>query len=70
MFVRITNIENRDAFPAKRLLEEYRDQGLVEQRFAFIKGPKFIDGLYLHTPRRQAGPCVRDRHGLPGLQRV
>ncbi len=52
LFVLITNLEDREAFSAKRLLEEYRDQGLVEQRFAFIKDPKFVDGLYLHTPRR------------------
>lgn len=52
MFVLITNLEDTEAFNAKRLLAEYHDQGLVEQRFAFIKNPKFVDGLYLHTPRR------------------
>lgn len=52
LFVLITNLEDREAFPARRLLEEYRDQSTVEQRFAFLKDPVFIDGLYLHTPRR------------------
>jgi transposase len=52
MFVLISNLEDRKAFSAQRLLEEYRDQGVVEHRFAFIKDPKFVDGLYLHTPRR------------------
>ncbi len=27
-------------------------QLVVQQRFAFLKDPVFIDGLYLHTPRR------------------
>lgn len=51
VFVLITNLDEQ-AFPARRLLEEYRDQGAVEQRFAFLKDPVFIDGLFLHTPRR------------------
>jgi transposase len=52
LFVLITNLDAQDDFPARRLLEEYRDQGAVEQRFAFLKDPAFIDGLFLHTPRR------------------
>lgn len=52
LFVLITSLQDHAAFPARRLLEEYRDQGAVEQRFAFLKDPVFIDGLYLHTPRR------------------
>ncbi|HQT95525.1 MAG TPA: IS1634 family transposase, partial [Thermoanaerobaculaceae bacterium] len=50
-FVLITNLDP-EAFPARRLLEEYRDQAAVEQRFRFVKDPMFIDALYLHTPRR------------------
>lgn len=52
LFVLITNLEDQESFPARRLLEEYRDQSAVEQRFAFLKDPVFIDGLFLHTPRR------------------
>ena len=50
-FVLITNLDPQ-SFPARRLLEEYRDQSAVEQRFRFIKDPMFIDAIYLHTPRR------------------
>lgn len=50
-FVLITNL-SPEAFPAQRLLEEYRNQVAVEQRFRFVKDPMFIDALYLHTPRR------------------
>ena len=52
LLVLITNLRNEQDYPARRLLEEYRDQGAVEQRFAFLKDPAFIDGLFLHTPRR------------------
>ena len=51
LFVLITNLDQQ-AFSAKSLLEEYRDQGLVEQRFAFMKNPAFVDGFYLHTAKR------------------
>ena len=67
LFVLITNLDEQ-AFPARRLLEEYRDQGAVEQRFAFLKDPVFVDGLFLHTPRRieaLAGLCLC--HRLPPL---
>ena len=52
LFVLITNLEDRTAFSARRLLEEYRDQGTVERCFSFIKDPKVVDGIFLHTPRR------------------
>jgi transposase len=50
-FVLITNLDAEE-FPARRLLEEYRNQTAVEQRFRFLKDPLFVDALYLHTPRR------------------
>ena len=52
LLVLITNLNDQTAFPARRLLEEYRDQGAVERKFAFLKDPAFVDGLFLHTPRR------------------
>lgn len=48
----MTNLSDRTEFPARRLLEEYRDQSSVEQRFAFLKDPVFVDGIFLHTPSR------------------
>jgi transposase len=51
LFVLITDLDRND-YPARRLLEEYRDQGSVEQRFAFLKDPCFVDGIFLKTPRR------------------
>lgn len=52
LFVLMTNLSDRTEFPARRLLEEYRDQSSVEQRFAFLKDPVFVDGIFLHTPSR------------------
>lgn len=51
MFVLITDLD-RNAYPAARLLQEYRDQRSVEQRFAFLKDPCFIDAIFLKTPAR------------------
>lgn len=51
MFVLITDLD-RNEYPAARLLQEYRDQGSVEQRFAFLKDPCFVDGIFLKTPAR------------------
>lgn len=51
-FVLITNEWDRESYPARRLLLEYKEQTAVEQRFQFIKNPLFIPGVYLHTPRR------------------
>ena len=52
LFVLISNLHDHTEFPARRLLEEYRDQSAVEQRFAFLKDPVFTDGIFLHTPSR------------------
>jgi transposase len=51
-FVLLTNELDAKAYPAERLLREYRDQVAVEQRFHFLKDPVFVSGVYLHTPRR------------------
>jgi transposase len=69
LFVLITNLQHRDAFPARRLLEEYRDQSAVEQRFAFLKDPVFIENVYLHTPRRTA-PAKSRREERGGASEV
>lgn len=51
LFVLITDLDPEE-YPAARLLQEYRDQGSVEQRFAFLKDPCFVDGIFLKTPSR------------------
>jgi len=51
-FVLVTNLEDREAWSARRVLEEYRAQGLVEQKFRFVKDPRYVPGVWLHTPRR------------------
>lgn len=50
-FVLITS-ESADAYPVARLLQQYRGQQAVEQRFRFLKDPLFVEALYLHTPSR------------------
>lgn len=50
-FVLITNL-GADAFPAERLLQEYKAQTSLEQRFHFVHDPLFVDAFLLHKPER------------------
>ncbi len=49
-FVLITNIFK--GFSAYELLQEYKQQTVVENRFRFIKHPQYIGPLWLQMPRR------------------
>jgi len=52
-FVLVTNQLDRETWPAERLLEVYKNQGVVERGFRFLKSPKFLsDRLFIKTPRR------------------
>ncbi|AEJ38307.1 IS4 family transposase [Sulfobacillus acidophilus TPY] len=50
-FVLITNLAAED-FDARRLLEEYKGQTVIEQRFHFLKDPAFVDALFVQKPER------------------
>ncbi|SMC03499.1 Transposase [Sulfobacillus thermosulfidooxidans DSM 9293] len=50
-FVLITNLPSTP-FDARRLLEEYKGQTVIEQRFRFLKDPTFVDALYVQKPER------------------
>lgn len=50
-FVLITNLPAAD-YDARRLLEEYKGQTAVEQRFHFLKDPAFVDALFVQKPQR------------------
>lgn len=50
-FVLITNLP-REAFPADRLLQEYKAQVSIEHRFHFLKDPMFVDAFFLKKPQR------------------
>jgi len=50
-FVLITPLPAAE-FPARRLLEEYKNQTSVEKRFQFLKDPAFVDAFFLHKPER------------------
>ncbi|AEJ38707.1 transposase (IS4 family protein) [Sulfobacillus acidophilus TPY] len=52
-FVLITNLAAED-FDARRLLEEYKGQTVIEQRFHFLKDPAFVDALFVQKPERVA----------------
>ena len=52
-FVLVTNQLDREIWPAQRLLEVYKNQGVVERGFRFLKSPEFLSHrLFIKTPRR------------------
>lgn len=53
-FVLITNISAKGtgSISARELLTIYKDQHTVENNFAFLKDPVFVNALFLKTPRR------------------
>jgi transposase len=53
-FVLLTNTpkKGKGAVPTKKLLTIYKDQHMVEQNFAFLKDPEFVNALFLKSPRR------------------
>ncbi len=50
-FVLITNIPN-ETYSPKRILTEYKEQNVVENRFTFIKSPYYVGPMYLHNKNR------------------
>lgn len=50
-FVLITTLSG-DRYDARALLEEYKGQTSVEQRFHFLKDPAFVDAVFLKKPER------------------
>ncbi len=50
-FVLITTLPAPDYDP-RRLLEEYKGQTVIEQRFHFLKDPAFVDALFVQKPER------------------
>ena len=50
-FVLITTLP-RESWTAEAVLREYKDQGLCERKFHFLKDPLFLDALFLDTPER------------------
>lgn len=51
-FVLITSLLAAEAWPARKVLQEYKHQTVVEQHFAFIKDPKIVGPIYLKKPER------------------
>jgi len=43
-----------DRFDARRLLQEYKEQTVIEQRLHFLKDPAFGEALFVHKPERVA----------------
>lgn len=50
-FVLITTI-GRDRMAARALLQEYKQQGSIERRFAFMKDREIVDSFFLKKPER------------------
>lgn len=54
-FILATNDMDAEAYPAARMLKEYKEQQNVEGGFRFLKDPWFmVDSVFLKTPRRIA----------------
>ncbi len=50
-FVLITNVPQQE-LSARDLLLEYKHQGSLERRFAFLKDPEIVDSFFLKRPER------------------
>ena len=50
-FVLITNLPP-ETWDARAVLQEYKEQTVCERTFHFVKGPMFVDALFLKTPQR------------------
>ncbi|HLP42602.1 MAG TPA: IS1634 family transposase [Fibrobacteria bacterium] len=52
-FLLATNDMDKEAYPASRMLSEYKEQQEVERGFRFLKDPWFmVDSVFLKAPRR------------------
>ena len=54
-FVLICNLsgdQDPNQWPAKALLELYKDQGGIEQNFGFLKDPVIVNSIFLKKPHR------------------
>lgn len=51
-FVLMTNVADKERFPDREILRQYKDQQLAEQQFSFIKDPKVVGPVYLKKPER------------------
>ncbi len=58
-FILSTNDMDAEAYPAARLLAEYKEQQNVERGFRFLKDPWFmVDSVFLKSPQRIAALMV------------
>ena len=51
-YVLVTSIDDEDEWPAKRVLEEYKQQITVEQGFPVVKDPKRVGAVFLKNEQR------------------
>jgi transposase len=51
-YVLVTSIEDEQEWPPERVLEEYKQQLTVEQRFPVVKDPKRVGAVYLKKHQR------------------
>ena len=52
-FILATNDTDRESYKDETMLEEYKEQQMVEGGFRFLKDPWFmVDSIFLKTPRR------------------
>jgi transposase len=51
-YVLVTTLEDDQEWPPERVLEEYKQQRIVEQRFPVVKDPKRVGAIYLKNEQR------------------
>lgn len=51
-YVLVTSLEDEQEWPPERVLEEYKQQLTVEQRFPVVKDPKRVGAIYLKNEQR------------------
>lgn len=52
LFVLITSLRDRLAYPARTILAEYKEQHVAERVFSFIKDPTWVGAFCLKKPER------------------
>ena len=51
-YVLVTTVEDDQEWPPERILEEYKQQRIVEQRFPVVKDPKRVGAIFLKNEQR------------------
>lgn len=51
-FVLITNVKDKKKWDERSILQEYKNQSSIENKFRFLKSPVYLGPVYLEKPNR------------------